>query len=148
MSQKIMHIDNLYNFSLVRYEPSSIILIDKHSRKPYEFHQLANLNSLHPEIEHPNLLRPILYKNGVLYEKGCESLASLLDGRRRDYNPIRYSIEELGNTFEAVLECLEFLHSKGVVFGNLGPDHVVFFEDGAIYLKDWLFKGDEQCEAN
>lgn len=66
-----MHIENLYDFSLVRFEQQSIILLDKHSRKPYQYFQLANLSNICPEISHPHLLRPLLYKNGVLYAKGC-----------------------------------------------------------------------------
>lgn len=50
MNQKLMHLDNLYDFSLVRYEPDSIILIDKISRKPYEFYQTNNMANLKPEI--------------------------------------------------------------------------------------------------
>jgi hypothetical protein len=46
MNQKVMHLDNLYDFSLVRYEPGSIILVDKNSRKPYEFFQMNNLPNL------------------------------------------------------------------------------------------------------
>ena len=86
------------------------------------------------------MLRPILYKNGALYAKGCESLGSLLDARRRDYNPIRYSVDEIVNTFEPVLECLDFLHQKSIYYGNLSAEHIVFFENGDIFLKDWLFK--------
>lgn len=35
---KLMHLDNLYSFSLVRYESSDILLLEKRSRKPYSFH--------------------------------------------------------------------------------------------------------------
>lgn len=143
MSQKIMHLDNLYDFSLVRYEPSSIVLIEKNSRKPYEFYQLANLANMKPDISHPYLLRPILYKNGVMYQRGCENLATLLESRRRDYNPSRYSVEEVLNTFESVIECLEFLHQKDIVYGNLSAEHIVFFDSGEIYLKDWLYRREE-----
>lgn len=48
MSAKIMHLDNLYDFSLVRFEPNSIILIDKNSRKPYEFYQLGEAANIRP----------------------------------------------------------------------------------------------------
>ena len=34
---KLMHLDNLYAFSLVRYEPNDILLLDKRSRQPYTF---------------------------------------------------------------------------------------------------------------
>lgn len=78
MRHKLMHLDNLYDFSLVRYEPNSIILLEKNTRKPFEFFQLANLNNIRPDISHPYLLRPILYKNGVLYPKGSENLSTLL----------------------------------------------------------------------
>ena len=37
---KLMHLENLYAFSLVRYEPTDILLVDKHSRQPYSFHEL------------------------------------------------------------------------------------------------------------
>lgn len=70
-------------------------------------------------------------------------MASLLESRRRDYNPSRYSVDEVLNTFEPVIECLEFLHQKGIHFGNLSSDHIVFFENGDILLKDWLFKRDD-----
>lgn len=140
MNHRVMHLDNLYDFSLVRFEPESIVLLNKNTRKPFEFHQIAHLEDMHPELSHPCLLRPILYKNGLMYEKGCENLASMLEFRRRDYNPSRYSMEEIINTFEPIFECLEFVHKNGISYGNLNAEHITFFEDGSIFLKDWLFK--------
>lgn len=50
MIHRIMHLDNLYDFSLVRFEPDSIVLLNKNTRKPYEFHQITNLQDMHPEL--------------------------------------------------------------------------------------------------
>ena len=78
MNQKVMHLQNLYDFSLVRYEPNSIILLDKRSRKAYDFYQLSSINNLKHDVCHPYLLRPVLYKNGAMYPRGCYDLSSLL----------------------------------------------------------------------
>ena len=68
---KLMHLDNLYSFSLVRYESSDILLLEKRSRKPYSFHELPESIQTLPELSHPCLLRPILYKNGAIFPKGA-----------------------------------------------------------------------------
>ena len=75
---KLMHLDNLYAFSLVRYEPNDILLLDKRSRQPFSFHELPDQIVTLPDLSHPYLLRPILYKNGAIFPKGVETLASLL----------------------------------------------------------------------
>lgn len=75
---KLIHFDNLNAFSLVRYEPNDILLLDKRSRQPFSFHELPDQIATHPDISHPYLLRPILYKNGAIFAKGAETLASLL----------------------------------------------------------------------
>lgn len=87
-----MQVENLYNFSLVRFEPDSIILLDKNTRKPYEFYHSVPNHHIHPELSHPSLLRPILYKSGALYARGCETLATMLDFRRRDYRPLHFTV--------------------------------------------------------
>ncbi len=67
MNQKVMPLQNLYDFSLVRYEPNCIILLDKRSCKSYDFYQLNSINNLKPDVCHPYLLLPVLYKNGAIY---------------------------------------------------------------------------------
>ena len=38
MEQKLTFLDNLYNFSLVKYEPNDILLVHKQTKNPYTFH--------------------------------------------------------------------------------------------------------------
>ena len=47
------------------------------------------------------------------------------------------------NTFQPIIECLEFLHQKDIIYGNLSAEHIVFLDSGEIFLKDWLFKREE-----
>lgn len=54
-----------------------------------------------------------------------------------------YSKEEINNTFIPIIECIEFLHQKNIVHGNISPESVIFFESGDILLKDWLFMGNK-----
>ena len=68
---KLMHIDNLYSFSLVRYEPNDILLVDKRSRQPYSFQPLSSSSPILPDVAHPYLLRPILYKDGAIFLQGA-----------------------------------------------------------------------------
>lgn len=49
-----------------------------------------------------------------------------------------YEEEELVNTFTPVLQCLQYLHSKGVTHGSLCPENIVFNEEGDVMLRDWL----------
>ncbi|CAM6001978.1 unnamed protein product [Sphagnum balticum] len=49
-----------------------------------------------------------------------------------------FSEEEILNTFLPVLECLNFIHRKGIVHGSVHPANVVVTEDEEVKLKDWL----------
>lgn len=40
MKRELSYLDNLNNFSLVRYEPKDIILLNKNTRQPYRYHEL------------------------------------------------------------------------------------------------------------
>lgn len=95
--------------------------------------------NIHRNICHKYLLRPIVWRNGMLYAKGCENLGSLVEARRRDYRMERFSDVEVANTFEPILECLGYLHSQGITYSRITAQHIVFFENGEIFLKDWLF---------
>ena len=75
MENKITFVDNLYNFSLVKYEQNDILLVNKNSKKPYTFHQLGSGKEFHPQISHPYLCRPILFKNGAIYPRGDSNLS-------------------------------------------------------------------------
>lgn len=92
-SPKIMHVDNLYSFGLVRYEPSDILLLDKRSRLTYTYHELPPVVAVHPDVSHPYLLRPILYKNAAIFLQAQETLDTLLEHRRRDYTVIKFTQE-------------------------------------------------------
>ena len=99
----VYHVDNLYHFSIIRYEPTGILLLEKHSKKAYTYHPLPQNIIVHPEITHRSLLRPLLHKDGALFLRGASTLGTLLEQRRRDYRPDKYSREELENTFSPLL---------------------------------------------
>jgi len=42
------------------------------------------------------------------------------------------------NTFIPLLECLMFLHNKGIVHGGISPAKIVITDQEEIKLKDWM----------
>ena len=74
MENQLTFLDNLYNFSLIKYEPTEVLLVHKGNRKPYTFHPLQPDHEFRSNITHPSLCRPILFRNGLIYPKGDSNL--------------------------------------------------------------------------
>lgn len=99
----------------------------------------------HPSISHSVLIRPMVYNSGLLYPKGISTLEVELENRKRAHNAFTYSEEEIKNTFYPLLECLSFLHGKGIVHGCVSPHNVIITEDEEIKMKDWLVENKENA---
>ena len=120
--------NNSKEFAIVRFEPQSILLLHKPTKKTYQYVEPAVDSVLHQHIVHPNLIRPIVYNNGLLYPRGVSTLETELENRRRAHSLLHFEESEIVNTFLPLLECLQFLHQKGVVHGGVTPEGIVFTE--------------------
>jgi serine/threonine protein kinase len=51
---------------------------------------------------------------------------------------IPFEETEISNTFLPLLECLQFLHKKGIVHGGVVPRNIIFTEEEEVKMKDWM----------
>lgn len=61
------------------------MLVDKNTKKVYQYYEMASQDSLHPSIQHPHLQRPIVKGKCLLYPKAYKTLSTELDIRKRAY---------------------------------------------------------------
>lgn len=125
-------------FAIIRFEPNDILLLHKPTKKAYQYLEPTPGAPLMPQITHPSLIRPIFYNNGLLYPRGASTLETELDNRRRAHSIIPFEETEISNTFLPLLECLQFLHGKGIVHGGVVPGNIIFTTEEDIKIKDWM----------
>ena len=115
-------------FAILKFEPHSIQLIHKPTKKVYHYQELPSTPP-RPELTHSAMLRPITYNNGLLYARGKSTLEDELEQRRRAHNPQRFTEEEILNTIKPVVECLSYIHQQGITHGGISPSSIVVTDE-------------------
>jgi serine/threonine protein kinase len=61
-----------------------------------------------------------------------------VNNRLKVNNKVFYEEDELVNTFTPIIECICYIHQKGLIHSSISPKNIIFDEEGDVMLRDWL----------
>lgn len=125
-------------FVIIKFEPNNILLLHKPTKQAYQYFEASSSVDQDCSFNHPSLVRPIRYSNGLLYPKQKSSLKTEIENRKRAFTAVPFSEEEIVNTFLPIIQCLIFLHGQEVIHGALTSSNVVITEEEDVKLRDWM----------
>ena len=91
------------------------------------------------ELDHPCL--PKVYEHGVT-ESGQPYLAMQILRQEARELCFREKVE----TAIKLCDCLEYVHSRGILHRDIKPENIVFGPGARVWLVDWGLAGAQECE--